>query len=95
MIPFLKEHERLLLGIFVLAVVVFLGNKWLNDSAARDSVKVALAQKDLDDQKLRNADLDKQTQSQAQMYQQVLATVTAQNDAGAGSRRIMVRRRPR
>jgi hypothetical protein len=42
-LTWLQKHERLILGTMVLAVAVFLGNRWLDRSAADASAKAAAA----------------------------------------------------
>ena len=78
---FLKVHETLIIAIGTILLVLFLGNKWLNNRAA-----VAVAQYDAAKQALviqvtANEQLAKQATDQAAQYQKLLAQVTAQNAA--------------
>jgi len=40
----LQKHERLILGTMVLAVIMFLGNRWLDKSAADANAKASVAE---------------------------------------------------
>ena len=75
MTQFLKQHERLILGLALLAVLLYLSNKWINHVAAEASVKNAIAQQDLQTQKDRTAQLEKDAQQRDQQYQQTFAVV--------------------
>lgn len=53
----LQKHENIIIAVFVLAVVLFLGNKWLGKSAADADAKAKQAQAVLVQQQQANAEL--------------------------------------
>lgn len=78
-ITFIKAHERLVLGLAVLALVLYLGNKYINASADQAIAKAAAAQQALDTIKQQNADLQKKTDAQVAQYAALLTQLTQQN----------------
>lgn len=78
MIPFLKNHERLILGLAALAVILFCFNRWINSSAATASAKDVVAQQQLQAQKDMNAHLEQDAQQKDKQYEELLAAVTQQ-----------------
>lgn len=82
-VEFLKTHERLILGIFLLAVILFLVNKYINHSADEASVKAALAQQTLQQQIQQNTkdkqDYEKLVTVLTQQNQQLASAVAARN----------------
>lgn len=81
----LQQHERLILGIALLAVVVFLGNKVLNVQAHRAALADGAASATLQAQVDANAQLKQAVQDDRTTYEKVLASVTAQNQALAAA----------
>jgi len=80
-IGFLKTHERLILGVFLLAVVLFLGNKALNYNVNRDKTKATTAEQALAIQQKTNDQLAAQVAQQQAQYNTMIAALTAQNQA--------------
>lgn len=78
MIPFLKNHERLILGLALLATILLCFNWWINSSAANAAAKDVIAQQQLQAQKDMNAHLQQDAALKDQQYQQLLATITQQ-----------------
>lgn len=78
-IQFLKSHERLILILVGLIVLVFLGNKFLNHQSDAADARAQAAQSVLEAQKKANDQTAVQVaQAQAQ-FQAVLGQTTAQN----------------
>lgn len=75
-ISWLKQHERLILGLTFLVIVLFLGNKFLNWRSNRDIRQEAVAEKTLTDQKEQNKTLSDATAAQQQQNSQLLQMVT-------------------
>jgi len=80
-LSWLQKHERLLLGTFVLVVILWLGNKYLNRSADEANFKSAQAQLIVEQQKAANDAQAKQTASLVQQYQGLAANLAAENAA--------------
>jgi hypothetical protein len=75
----LKTHERLLACVLIVALVLFLGNKWLNNSAAEADARAQAAQSVLEAQKKANDQTAAQVaQAQAQ-FQVLIGQVNSQN----------------
>ncbi|MCU1301745.1 MAG: hypothetical protein JWQ87_2029 [Candidatus Sulfotelmatobacter sp.] len=75
-ITWLKQHERLILGLSLLFLVFFLGNKFLNWRTTRDIRQEAVAEKTLTDQKKQNKSFADDSATQAQQNIQLLRVVT-------------------
>lgn len=75
----LKQHERLLIIVFVLAVTAWLGNHYLNNRAQVADQKNIAAQQALDTQKAANVQLATQAQQTATQYQAMVTSLTQQN----------------
>lgn len=80
-ITFIKAHERLVLGLAILALVLYLGNKYINASADQAIARAAAAQQALDTIKQQNADLQKKVDEQSAQYAELLAQLTKQNQS--------------
>lgn len=78
-LTWLQKHEKVILGIGLLLVVIWLGNKYLNVSADKADAKAAAAQQALDTIKQQNADFQKKVDEQEQQYQVLVGQLTAQN----------------
>lgn len=78
-IQFVKSHERMVLGLGLLLVVLWIGNKYLNISADKADAKAVAAQQALDTIKQQNADFQKKVDEQEQQYQVLVGQLTAQN----------------
>lgn len=78
MIPFLKEHERLILGLAALGVILLCFNWWMNNAAAKASAKNVLAQQQLQAQKDMNAHLEQDSAQKDKQYEELLTAVTKQ-----------------
>jgi hypothetical protein len=77
-LSWLQRHERIVIVFLILLVSGWLGNKWLNDNATGDKVKVALLEQQSAAQQSQNA----QTASQ---YQAMVSTLTGQINSLAAS----------
>lgn len=80
-LSWVQKHERLLICTLVLVVVLVLGNKWLDKSAADAQSKAAVAQEILAEQKQANAALAAQAAKQEAEYQQMMNVLERQNQA--------------
>jgi predicted nucleic acid-binding Zn ribbon protein len=78
-IKFIRAHHFILAVITFVALVAFIGNKWIERSYDAALAKNAVAQKVLEDQVSKNADLQKQQDAREQQYQAMLDTLTRQN----------------
>lgn len=78
MIPFLKNHERLILGLAALGTILLCFNWWIDRSATTASAKDVLAQQQLQAQKDMNAHLEQDAQAKDKQYEELLAAVTQQ-----------------
>src|SRR2546430_17449964 len=68
----LQKHERMIIVLLVLLAGGWLGNKWLNNSAAEAQTKYAIAQAALDQTRL-------QASQAHQDYQMTVDALTKQN----------------
>lgn len=80
-ISFLKQHERLILVLALIAASFVGFGKYVNYMSARDTAKAQVTEQVLQTQIDKNAALAQQAQQNAQQYQALLAQVTAQNQA--------------
>lgn len=80
-IKWIKAHERLILILAGLGVVLYVGNLWINRSYDAANAKNAAAQQVLQEQVSKNADLQKQQDARVQQYQAMLDTLTKQNQS--------------
>jgi hypothetical protein len=78
-ITWLKQHERLILGVLFLAVVLTLGNRWVNYSAQKAHDEATVAVQRLNDQKAANEKLAEQVALSQAQYQQMQVLVAKQN----------------
>lgn len=78
-IKFAKAHEKLLLIILFFGVVGYLGNKYLNYSAARADARNNAAQQTLAAQKEVNAQLAVQNAAAQKQYEALETQLAAQN----------------
>jgi hypothetical protein len=74
-----RGHERILAVIVILGTVGYTAHLWINRSYDTALAKNAVDQKVLEDQVAKNADLQKQQDAREQQYQQMLDTLTRQN----------------
>jgi hypothetical protein len=74
-----KELEKTVITFIVMTGLLFVGNKYLNYSAAETAGKAAAAQAALVKQEQSNAALASQTASQQAQYQAMVASLTHQN----------------
>lgn len=85
-LTWLQKHERLIVAVLIIAAMMFLGNKWLDNRSVSDAVQAALAkqqavelqQKVADDEK-RQAEQAAQTAQMAAQYQAMVDGLTRQN----------------
>jgi hypothetical protein len=77
-ISWLKAHERIVIVFLVLAVGLWLGNKWLDNSAADTKTKLTIALQAKDEAALQAAQA-------ANQYQMTIDALTKQNAALAGA----------
>jgi hypothetical protein len=75
----IQKHEKPVIYTLVLAVVLFLGNKYLNYESARADARNQAAQQTLATQKEANDKLAVQNQEAQQQYQSLLGQLNAQN----------------
>jgi hypothetical protein len=75
----LQKHERLIIAISLLGVVLFLGQKFLDRRAEIADLKATQAQQQLQQQISHDKDLAAATTTQQQQYAQLLSTLSAQN----------------
>lgn len=75
------NHERLLIVLAVLVVLVYLGGKYLDSSQESAIAKNAVAQQVLQDQVAQNATIAKQLATQVQQYQGMIESLAAQNSS--------------
>ena len=80
-LTFLKKHERLILGVLLLSVVLFIGNKVVNYLDNRDARNAAVSAQILEAQKQQNVVLAAQAAKDRSDYQNTVATLTAANTA--------------
>lgn len=80
-LAFFKEHERLVLGLGLLGVVLWLGNSFLSHTYDRALVKNAIANQVLQEQISKNEEIEKQMSHQLETYQQLMSTLSAQNSS--------------
>lgn len=78
-LSWLQKHEKPVIYTLILAVVLFLGNKFLNSEAAKADARNQAAQQTLAAQKEANDRLAVQNQRAAAQYQVVLGQINAQN----------------
>jgi hypothetical protein len=78
-IKWFKSHERILAVVIVLAVIAFIGNKWITRSYDTALAKNAVAQQVLQDQVSKNNEIAKSVDALNQQYQNLLGQVTKQN----------------
>lgn len=76
---FLLAHERLLLGITLLGIILFLGNKYLTSEASKAEARAQAAQTTLESQKQANVALAQQNAVAQQQYTNLLNQVNQQN----------------
>lgn len=69
-LSWLQRHERLLLGVLVLAVVMFLGNKWLDKSAMDAKLNQAAVAQQLADAKQNSDKLAAMLAQQSAQFEQ-------------------------
>ena len=79
MIPFLKEHERLLIVLFIVVTILLIGNKWITRSYDTALAKNAVAQSILQEQVAKNDQFAKEQSDREQAYQNLVTAVTKQN----------------
>lgn len=75
----LQKHEKPVIYALILAVVLFLGNKFLNSESAKADARNQAAQQTLAAQKEANDKLAAQNQQAAAEYQVVLGQLNTQN----------------
>src|ERR1700689_4291 len=78
-IKFFKAHEKLLLAVFCLGTILFIGNKALNTSYDAAVAREKSAEQTLADQKEANDKLAVQNQQAAAQYQVLSGQVSADN----------------
>lgn len=78
-IKFFKAHERILATVIILAVIAFLGNKYLDYSAQKADTRLQAANQTLAVQKEANEKLAAQNQQAQAQYQILLGQINAQN----------------
>jgi hypothetical protein len=91
-VTWIRMHERFLLILAGLLVIVFLGYTWMNRSSDNAIAANALAQQALQEQVVKNAESSKQNAelarqlaSQVAQYQKMMDTLLAQNTALANA----------
>jgi len=84
-LSWLQRHERLLLGTFVLAIVMFLGNKWLDKSAMDAHETQAAVAQQLLEAKQNNEKLSAAVAQQSAQYAQDRATFEKEITALVGA----------
>lgn len=80
-LTWLQKHERIVIAFMVLLVGGWLGNKWIDHSAAKDKIAVVADKQDLKDQKVEDKNLANQSQVANAQYQQTVAALTKANAA--------------
>ena len=78
-ISFIRAHHTLVFLIGVFGTIVYIGHLWINRSYDTALAKNAVAQKVLQDQVAKNADIQKQQDAREQQYQQLVESLTKQN----------------
>jgi hypothetical protein len=78
-LTWIQRHERILIVALVLTFGSWFGNHWLNIKAAADNRAAIIAEKQLDDQKAKDAQLAAQLAQLGQQYQVALRQLSAQN----------------
>jgi hypothetical protein len=78
-LTWLQKHERIVLGLALLVVSLFLLNKYLDKSYDSAVARNQAAQAVLQDQVSKNSELQKNVDSLQQKYGQLLGTLTRQN----------------
>ena len=78
-IAFIKAHHTLVFLIGVFGTIVYIGHLWIDRLYDTALAKNAVAQKVLQDQVAKNADLQKQQDAREQQYQQLVEDLTKQN----------------
>lgn len=80
-IKLVKAHEKLLLVGFALVVFLLLGNKYLKYSASRATGKAEATQQVAAGAAQNSVDMAKLVESDQQKYQQLVASLSAQNQS--------------
>lgn len=75
----IKAHERMILILAGLGVLVFLGNLYITKSYDSAVARNQAAQQVLQDQVTKNAELQKQQEAREQQYEQLVENLTKQN----------------
>lgn len=78
-IKWFKTHERILALVIVTAMIIYLGNLWINRSYDTALAKNSAAQQVLQSQVQKNAELQKEQDAREQQYQQLVDSLTKQN----------------
>ena len=78
-LTWLQKHERIILVFLVLLAASWLGNHWLNNTAARDKQAATVAAQQLAGQVAKDAQLASQVTQLNTQYQTVIAQLTAQS----------------
>lgn len=75
----IKKHERILIVLMCLVAGVWVGNRWIDNSASKTSIVAALSAQQLQDMKATNKQQADQTQQATTLYQQTITALTQQN----------------
>lgn len=78
-LTWLQRHERIIMALIITVALLLGGNKYLNVVAARDQKQAVIAEKQLDEQKAKDAQLAAQVAQLGTQYQVVVSQLSAQN----------------
>jgi len=84
-LSWLQKHERIIIVFMVLLVGCFLGNKWINYSAANADAKYAALVEKLDEQQKQNTANAQQTALAVSQYQSAINNMQSQITALTGA----------
>jgi hypothetical protein len=79
-ISWLQKHERLILGTLLLLTLLWVGNKYLDNSANNDRTKAALLEQQLTTAKANSAQIASQNAQIASQYQAMIQQLSDQNN---------------